>query len=174
MPEHHTKAAALLGERVTPDNKLIALESPSCDLIPDPFYLLHIALLAVYILLGLAVFFLLEMRIRLHKAGWFKTYAGSKVMLAGQLARLASVIVWLASYVVATKTMGLTPGSARVIGILQMICIAVCAAAAVGALVSMTSKKEKASPARYLVHACANTVTVAAIVFFEMYRFWGI
>ncbi|MBR3631426.1 MAG: hypothetical protein IKN55_13275, partial [Oscillospiraceae bacterium] len=168
--------AAVLGERVTPDNRLLALESPSCDLLPEPFFLPKITLLALFIVAGFSAVFLVRIRFMLHRAGKWKSYAGNRVMLAGQLSRLVSVIVWLATYVVMAKEgSGLPPTACAVLGILQMLCAAVCIGTGAAALLSMRAKKEEqALPVRYFLHAAANAVTVCTVVVFEMYRFWEI
>ena len=172
---YNAYAASLLGERVTPDNRLTAIESPSCDMLPDSFFAVKLSLLACFIIAGFSAVFLVRMRFMLFRAGRWKNYAGSGAMLAGQITRLVSVIIWLSTYVVMSKEGGgLPPAICTLLGVLQMLCVAVCSGTAVISLLSMTSKKEKALPARYLLHAAANAVTVCAVVYFEMYQFWGV
>ena len=61
-----------------------------------------------------------------------------------------------------------------VIGIVQMLCVVLCIAAAlISVIIMLTKKPKRTAAARYLLDAAGNVLTVSAIVFFEMYCFWG-
>lgn len=169
------ETAILIGEKVEPDNTLIALQQPSMDLLPDSFYLVKLCLFMVYVLLAVAAVYLLRIRHKLKKHGKWTAYKGSAVMTAGQIARIVSVIVLLVTYVVYVRFSGGIPYAAgSVLGIMQMLCIAVCGISAVTSCVSIPShKKENALTVRYILNTVGCALLVIAVLYFEMYRFWN-
>lgn len=167
-------AAVLFGENVTQDNKLIALQLPSMDLIPCNFYFLKICLLTVYIMLAVVSVYLLLIRFKLKKHGRLTACKGAAVMTAGHIAKLVSVIAMFVMCTIYIKNSGgVSVTSGTVIGILQMICTAICGVSAVTSCISvMSSKKEKALMIRYIFNTTGCVLFVIAVVYFEMYKFW--
>ena len=96
-------------------------------------------------------------------------------MITGQMARLVSVIALVSSCVVFSNHQGGMPMTVgAVIGIVQMLCVVLCIAAAlISVIIMLTKKPKRTAAARYLLDAAGNVLTVSAIVFFEMYCFWG-
>ena len=171
--EDGTRAAALLGEIRTPDNRLVALQSPSNDLIPVKAYMLHLALLTAFILVGVAAVYMMLIRRKLRKAGKWETYAGAGIMTIGRIGRLLSAVLMIATFSFVVSG-GIPTAASAVIGIGQMLCLAACGIAAVICIVSLLRQKEKAHTVQYLLCSGANVITVTAILFFEMYRFWAV
>lgn len=157
----------LLGSK-TYSNGKTAICQPSVDLINDSFYLVKLCLLTVYFLLAAAAIFSLLIRHKLKKHDKWTAYQGSNVMAAGSIARIASVIAFLGTYAVYTVCKGGIPYSAGiVIGSIQIICTAVCAAAAITSLVALI--KEKSHSLRYISSSLCNIFAITAIVYFEMF-----
>ena len=169
------QSAVLIGEKVEPDDTLIALQQPSMDLLPESFYLVKLCLFTVYVMLAVSAVYMLRIRHKLKKYGKWTSYAGSAVVTAGQTARILSVVLVLISFVIyANNQGGISENAAAVIGIFQMICIVICAAAAVCSLISaISSNREKAKTYQYILSTAVNLLTVCAIVYFELYRFWN-
>lgn len=146
---------------------------PSVELLRDPFYLWKLLLLTGYILLGVISVFMLLIRRKLKKADHWKIYAGSGYMTAAQVIRLISVLLLLSLYMFYSMGHGGVRTSGVVIGIGQMVCGAACCVLTVLSLLSLRTKQEKDRLFRYLFSAGSNLVCVGAILYFEMYRFWG-
>lgn len=162
----------LLGEKTLPSGKTV-LQQPSADLLHDGFCIAKLILLALYILLAISAIYLLRISRKLKKHGKQVAIKGVALMTAGQIARLVSVtalFVMIAIY--ASCGGGLPTAAGAVIGVVQMLCAAACGASAATSLMSVISlKKQKA---RYILNTLACAVFVFAIMYFEMYRFWGI
>lgn len=170
-----SESAALFGEKTYPNGKT-ALQQPSVDLFRDGFYIAKLILLTVYLLLAISAVYLLRIARKLKKHNKPLAAKGAAVMTAGQIARLVSVAALLAMVAVYVSFGGGIPTAAGVvIGVAQMLCAAACGASAVTSLVSVfTSKNEKTATVRYILNTAACAVFVLAILYFEMYRFWGI
>lgn len=173
--DSNSGGAMLLGEKTYPNGKT-ALEQPSADLLRDGFYIAKLILLSLYILLAISALYLLRISRKLKKHGKQIPIKGAAIMTAGQIARLVSVADLLVMITIYASFGGGIPAlAAAIIGVIQMLCAAVCAASAATSLVSLfKSKNEKAAKLRCLPNTLACAVFVLAVVYFEMYRFWGI
>lgn len=167
-------SAMLLGTKTYPDGS-IGLQQPSVDLLHERCYLVKLCLLTVYILLAVAAVYLLLIRRKLKKHGKWTAYQGSAVMAAGQIARILSVLALLGTFVVYSQYDGGIPYAAgAVLGITQMLCAAVCGVSAIASCVlALSHKKEKMLTARYILNTVGCVLPILAVVYFEMYRFWG-
>lgn len=168
------EGTVLIGEKTYPDGGT-ALQQPSADMLHDSFYLVKLCLLTVYILLAVAAVYLLRIGLKLKKHGKRTALNSSAVMTAGQISRIVSVIALLVLVVVYASYGGGIPFAAgAAFGIAQMLCAAVCGVSAAMSLVSVVShKNEKALTIRYVMNTIGCVLPIAAILFFEMYRFWG-
>ena len=168
------ESAMLFGVKTYPDGNS-GIETPSNDLIHDGFYLVKLCLFTVYVLLAVAAVYLLRIRHKLKKHGKWTAYNGSAIMTAGQIARLISVLALLGSYMVYANFQGGIPITAgTVLGIVQMFCIAICGISAVTSCISILShKRVKVLTVRYILNTIGCVLPVIAILYFEMYRFWG-
>ncbi len=162
----------LLGEKTLPSGRT-ALQQPSADLLHDGFCIAKLILLALYILLAISAIYLLRISRKLKKHGKQVAIKGAAVMTAGQIARpvsMAALFVMIAIY--ASCGGGLPTAAATIIGVVQMLCAAACGASAATSLVSVISLKQQ--KARYILNTLACAAFVLAIMYFEIYRFWGI
>ena len=148
----------------------------SVELIRDKAYFGKLFLLTLYLVLGIAAFYLLLIRLKMKRAGKTAELKNTGFMTLGQFGRLLSVAALFVSfYIYCLNSGGLSAGECRIIGIVQMVCIAVCGAAAViSAVMLLKHRAEKRYSVRCALSAAGNALAVFAIVFFEMYRFWGI
>ncbi|MDE7099042.1 MAG: beta-lactamase family protein [Ruminococcus sp.] len=169
--EDDTETAVLFGEKVEPNNKLIALQMPSMDLIPCQLYLLKLSLLTVYILLAVVSVYLLLIRHKLKKHNRWTAYKGSAIIATGHIAKLVSVLAMLVMCVIyINNSGGVSVTAGAVFGIMQMLCIVICGVSAVTSCVSvMAYKKEKLLN---IMNTIGCILSVFAIMYFEMYKFW--
>lgn len=169
-----SESAVIFGEKTYPNGKT-ALQQPSADMLHDSFYLVKLCLLTAHVLLAAAAVYLLRIGRKLKKHGKQTAFRGSAIMTAGQIARLVSVLALLVTVVVYASYQGGIPVAAgAVIGIVQMLCVAVCGVSAVTSLVSVLShKNEKALAVRYIMNTVGCVLPIIAVLYFEMYRFWG-
>ena len=167
-------SAALFGVKTYPDGNS-GIETPSMDMIHDRIYLVKLCLLTVYVLSAVAAVYLMRIRHKLKMHGKQTAFYGSSVMTAGQIARLVSVLALLGTYAVYANCQGGIPVTAgAVIGIVQIICTAVCGISAVTSCISFLShKNEKVLTVRYILNTVGCILPILAILYFEMYRFWG-
>jgi len=168
------ETAVILGKKIYPDGNS-AFQQPSMDLIHDRFYLVKLCLFTVYVLSAVAAVYLMLIQHKLKKHGKWTIYQGSAVMTAGQIARLVSVLALLGTYAVLVSHQGGIPFTmGAVLGIVQMLCIVICGVSAVTSCVSIFSfKKEKMLTVRYILNTIGCVLPIIAILYFEMYRFWG-
>ncbi len=150
-----------------------ALGVTSMDLIHDDMYFLKLCLLTVYILSAVGAFYLLRIRRKLRKHGKPVSYSGSSFTAAAHWARISSFIALISTYIVSTNSKGGIPYNAgAVIGSVQIICAAVLAVSAAVSAVSLV--KEKKHLFRYSANAVFSILSIAAVAYFEMYKFWSI
>lgn len=168
------ESAMLLGVTTYPDGNT-GIQQPSMDFLCDSFYLVKLCLFTVYILLAVVAGYLLRIRCKLKKHGKWKAFHGSAIMTAGQIARLVSVLALLGMYMVyANYQSGIPVIADTVFGIVQMLCIAICGISAGTSCISVLShKKEKMLTVRYILNTIGCVLPILAILYFEMYRFWG-
>ncbi|MCH5204462.1 MAG: beta-lactamase family protein [Oscillospiraceae bacterium] len=165
----------LVGFKTYPDGSS-GLQLASMDMIKDSFYLIKLCLLTLYLLTAVAAVYLLLIRRKLKKHSRQTVYKGSAIMTAGQIARIVSVLAMILSFVVfQTNQAGIPFAAGAVIGIIQMLCIAVCAVSAASTAFFIASgKKQKALNVRYIFNTVGCVIPIIAIVYFEMYVFWNI
>ncbi len=136
----------------------------------DRFYIAELCLFTAYVLLAVAAVYLLFTRLKLKKHGRLKEYSGSVLLGAGQTAWLISVLLMFATYVFFVNSGTMTFAVSTAIGITQMICTAVCCAAAAAAVIGLV--RGKSGELHYAANMVCNIIAVAAVVCFEMYKFW--
>ena len=90
------------------------------------------------------------------------------------MAKVVSFAAMISIVVIHMKKKGfLTKTEGMVIGITQLVCLAVCVLALLAAAYSFISKKKRPyGKIRSISCFTGNLITVSAIVFFEMYNFW--
>ena len=138
-------------------------------------YIPKLCLLAGFILCGVASFFILLAKRKLIKAHKTAPLSFAHIITAGQFAKIISLAAMIS--IVALRTNGdrdgLTRTEGMVIGITQLICLALCILALLAAAYSFIAKK-KLPYGRIRSISCitGNLITVSAMVFFEMYNFW--
>ncbi|MBQ5311554.1 MAG: serine hydrolase [Oscillospiraceae bacterium] len=169
--EHGKYAVQLFGERVHPDGSGLAMSST--DLIYDSTYLVKLVLLALYVMLAAVSVFIFLTELKFRKHGRQVAFAGHNTILAGHIARLVSVVLMLASYSAYAENMGgITYESSMVIGIMQMVCMAVIGISAVYSAVCIL--RTKPQRIRNALNIMCCIISLSAVLYFEMYNFWVI
>ena len=163
-----------LGAAKCSDGKKI-MQSLSADYVQDDLFNLKFGSLCGYAglaVLGLILLFAKFIMILTKKR---KKYAGCKLFSLAQFAKAVSVGTAFAALLLYANNMGMTKTQGMVCGIIQMVCALICAITLLSSCGNMFSKKEdKANGFRYFLNVLVNAFAVFVIVFFEMYRFWGI
>ena len=102
----------------------------------------------------------------------YKSYEGAKFVTAAQIAKLVSVGVIVFWISLLTPQYGLYKPQGIIGCIVQMICFAVCLASvfvSVKALIKGGKGKFK-----YIVNVLGNVSFAAAMIVFELMKFWGV
>lgn len=168
-----TESAILLGVK-TDDNGYFSIEQPSVEVIRDDFYFLKLCILVLYFLFAIAAIYMIFIRHKLKKYGKLTAYSGQVFINAGQIAWIISVLLLLSALVCYNKNGGITYGTSAVLGILQIICMAVCVISAATAVFVMIKSRKKMRMAYCAVCIAGNIVLISSVSCFEMYCFWGI
>lgn len=158
------KSARILGETKYSNGRNV-IQMPTNDYVYESFYLVKLMLLAMYMLMGISGFYMLRISVKLKKIS-------SPLMISGHIARLLSLILILTAFVIFNNHLGITKDTLTVIGVLQLVCLAVCGIAAVYALVQ-TIKTKGGARLLHILNVFSNGICVCAILFYEMYRFWN-
>ena len=95
------------------------------------------------------------------------------MMTACSAASLVSLIAILAVFVFFNNNDGLTDVQLTSLGIIQIICLAVCAVAFVSAVLN-TMKAGDKKRILYIFSGVSNAICICAILYYQMYRFWNI
>lgn len=170
--DDNSENAFIIGLKNDSNSNLI-IEQPSVEITHDKLYILKLCLFTVYILLAVLSIFMFLIRYKYKKHGKYQTYKGQNAILIGQISWLTSVILLLITCVIYVQnTGGITYMVSAVIGILQMICIAVSGVSAIISVINLL--KEKSHTYRYILYTLCNIVMIAAAGYFEVYHFWEI
>ncbi len=170
-----SEAAAIIGRKQLPDGR-DALETQSMDVIYDRYYLPKLLLMTAYFLTAVIGSYVIRLRIKLKKSRRTVGIKGAFTATAASAAWLTSLLTMTASMVIYYKYTGGIPAAAgAVMGVIQMLCGGVCAASAAGAAVSAVTAKENRRPALALniLTIAASLLCGTAIVFYQLYCFWG-
>ena len=141
----------------------------------DRAYPAEISLLAIYFVIAIGSVFVLLYKFKAVRKGRYSLTAVGAAQTAGQLIKLLSVAaaVVMIAYAVREESYGLPKAVGVGAGTLNIVCIAVCAAAATASLIGIISNKSnKWAKLRGGVNIAANAAVIAAMLYFEMYRFW--
>lgn len=146
----------------------------ACEFIPESFYMIKLCLIGLFFIAGILSIFVLLGRRKLKKAGMVSSYGGEWVITAGHFAKIVSVgaMLWLMSE--ASSLTGLTKTVGAAVGITELVCLGVCTASALTAAASLFLRRtDKTGRICYIVSLLGNAVTIGAVAFFEMYKFWN-
>lgn len=139
-------------------------------------YVPKLCLLAGFMLCGVASLFILLAKRKLNKARKASPLSFAHIITAGQFAKIISLAAMISIVIFRINeenTDGLTKTQGMIIGITQIICMVICAAALLAAAYSfITKKKLPYGRIRSLSCFTGNLITVSAMIFFEMYNFW--
>jgi len=142
----------------------------------DRAYPAEISLLAAYFMIAIGAVFVLLYKLKLVRAGRHTLTAAGAAQTAGQLIKLlsAAAAVVMIAYAGREETYGLPKAVGIGAGTLNIVCVAVCAAAAAASVGGILSKNpDKCAKLRCGVNIAANVLVMIAIVYFGMYRFWA-
>ena len=167
--EKGEKNVGIMGLKEYPDGTK-ALVSPSVDMVYEDFYLAKLMLFTLYLLMGMGGAYMLLIARKLKKGGRNTKFAGSEVMTLSNAARLVSVVLLLMAYVRFSNHYGISDGYFAVVGIMQIVCMAVCVIGILSAAVNFVKGKEKKM--LYVLSGVSNCICVGAMVFYQVYRFW--
>ena len=144
------------------------------EYISEKMYVPQLVLLAgLFISAVFAAFILLAKR-KLRKSGKLTVRKSEAVLSAAQAAKVVSVLALIAAVANIISPSGLSGTEGAVIGTVQLICLILCAAAAVVGIIRLIGRKSSGYGRIYSAcSAAGNILSAAAVVFFEMYRFWG-
>lgn len=175
VSDEETNTAMVLGTHTRADGTSV-LETASCDMYRYRGFVPVMVLFMVYVLLAILGSYLLRIRLKLTRAKRWTPYKGQALDSAAHGAWLVSVLLVVLLYVFyADGYGGVTFRSGALIGILQMICAAVCAVAAIAAVIRLvTSKKDTRALFYSLSTTLGSVICIGAVAFFELYKFWGI
>ncbi|WP_303834396.1 serine hydrolase [Ruminococcus flavefaciens] len=139
-------------------------------------YIPKLCLLAGFMLCGVASLFILLAKRKLNKAHKAAPLSFAHIITAGQFAKIVSLAAMISIVVVRIQgdNDGLTKTQGMVIGITQLLCLGICVLALLAAAYSLIAKKKLPyRKIRSISCFAGNLITVSAMIFFEMYNFWG-
>ncbi len=162
--------SGILAPKVLDDGTKI-VDMGSMSFVQDNMYIPKVALLVVFVIMAIASGIIVFVKFILVLVKKRKTYKGSKQISLAQLFKLAPIaalVPMLASSVGVTKPLGIIFAAA------SAICAISAAIAVVSDITALCSKAEnKAKAWRYILNIIWNILTVATVLVFEMYQFWG-
>ena len=163
----------LMGGKTYSDGS-IGFDLGAYELLPEKMYTVKLCFLTAFFMTAAASVFILLIKIKMKRASKLRHYTGIGIITASQAAKIisAAAVVTLTSFAAREGTYGLPKAVGVPIGIVQNVCIAVCAVAALVSVYALLAKKpEKLNKFRYILNIAGNVLTVFVIVYFEMYKF---
>lgn len=167
--------AMLIGGKTYSDGSR-GLSLGTSELIPEKLYTLKLCALTAFFMTAAASVFIILIKIKMKRANKLRHYTGIGVITAGQAAKIISVtaVVVLISFAAREETYGLPKAVGVSVGIVQIVCMALCALAALVSVYALLAKKPgKRDKFRYIFNIAGNALTVFVIAYFEMYKFRG-
>lgn len=169
---HDPNGTSLIGGKHYSDGGF-GLNIGAADYMHDPRYLPKLCLLAAYILTAIVSVYLLRIRRKLRKAGRWQPDLGGRIRCTAEIAKIVSLILIAVAPAFNSLYYGLPKPVAVGIGIGQIICMAFCIAAAICAVCECLKQSAIRRRLWAICSIAGNAVTVGAMVYFEMFRFWG-
>lgn len=169
------KNAVLIGAKTYSDGGN-GLNLGASELIPEKMYIIKLCALTAFFMLAAASVFILLIKLKMKRANRLRHYSGIGVITAGQAAKIvsAAAAVTLVSFAAMEETYGLPKAVGISAGIVQIICMTVCAAAVLVSVYALIAEKPaKLNKFRYIFNITGNALTVFVIAYFEMYKFRG-
>ena len=162
--------SGIIALKVLDDGTKIA-DMGSMSFIQDNMFIPKIALIVLFVIMALVSAIIVLVKFILVLAKKRKTYKGSKQISLAQLFKLAPIaaaVPMLLSSIGVTKPLGIIFAAA------SAICAVFAAIAVVSDVTALCSKADnKAKAWRYILNIIWNILTVATVLVFEMYQFWG-
>lgn len=158
----------------TDDNGKRIIRFTSADYTEAPYVPIQVASIVMYAIFAVVSVILLIIKLirRLMKKN--SSYSGAAMIIAGQLAKIVSVIMIPVLLFRLTAGWGLDKTDGVIIGCVQAVCMIICAMAALSSAVMLFSKQEKkAKNAKYILNMLANAFAVCFAVYFDLFQFWG-
>ena len=157
--------------RVTSDGTRV-IDIGSSGYVTEKGLVAELILMCFYVLCVAVAAILLIIKLIKVIAKKYKSYPGAKIITAAQIAKLVSagvIVFWLSVF---TAQYGLYKAQGIIGCIVQMLCLGICA---ISALVSVkelvTGEKKKFT---YFTNIISNVGFAAAMVVFELIKFWGV
>ena len=154
------------------DDGTRVLDISSAGYVTEKGLIAELILMCVYVLCVLVAAVLLIIKLIKVIAKKNRPYAGSKVVTAAQIAKLVSVGVILFWISLLTPQYGLYKPQGVIGCFVQMLCFAVCAASAFVSVKALV-KGEKGK-FKYIVNVLGNASFAAAMIVFELMKFWSV
>ncbi len=154
------------------DDGTHVLDISSAAYVTEKGLIAELVLMCLYVLCVVAAAVLLIIKLIKVIAKKYKSYEGAKFVTAAQIAKLVSVGVIVFWISLLTPQYGLYKPQGIIGCIVQMICFAVCLASAfVSVKVLIKGGKGKF---KYIVSVIGNVSFAAAMIVFELMKFWGV
>ncbi len=158
---------------VTLEDGSKALCSAASSIVEVRNYIPMMLLFSGYLIAAVVSLFALRIKRMLKKDHRLRAEKGAAVISAAQVMKLISLLFVLTIQAYA-NAYGLSYTAGKAFGILQMLCAAVCtAAAAVSAVRMLKGEKGRLPMLRNLMNIAGNAVTVCTVIVFQMYQFWA-
>ena len=154
------------------DDGTMVFDIASSGYVSETGLIAELILMCLYVLCVLVAVVLLIIKLIKVIVKKNKPYAGSKIVTAAQLAKLVSVgviVFWLSVF---SSQYGLYKPQGVIGCFVQMICFVVCLASAFVSVKALT--KGDKGKFKYIVNVLGNVVFAAAMVVFELMKFWGV
>ncbi|MDE6032194.1 MAG: hypothetical protein K2G32_11290, partial [Oscillospiraceae bacterium] len=171
----HDETAIILGSKTYSDGGS-GFDLGTSELMYEKMYIPKLCALTAFFMLAAASVFILLIKLKMKRANKLRHYTGIGIITADQTAKIVSVIsvVVLAAFAAREETYGLPKAMGVSIGIVQIVCMAICAVAAlVSAYALLAKKPAKPDKLRYILDIAGNALTIFVIAYFEMFKFWG-
>lgn len=158
-----------LVQRVKYSNGREGIHLGGGDYIKDPLFSVKISLFAAYVLLAVIAVFVLLSKRKLIKAGRMQQNLTERVIIISQICNIISVLGLLLAPTIAN--FGIPRPFGVMIGVLQMLCLAVFAAAVIVSVMQMI--KRAPQKWRYISMTVWSAIVAGTILCFHTYQFWG-
>lgn len=165
----------LLGEKKRSDGKE-SFATGAMEIEKAHAYPAEISLIAMYFAITIGSIFILLYKVKMARCGRGKVTVSGSLITAAQVIKIMSVLAAIALIAFAGREV--TYGVPKVIGIsagtINITCIITCMLAGIVSLISLLSKNSnKLKKVSYGINIAANALIIIAIIYFEMYKFWG-
>ena len=159
----------------TSENGSRVIHVSSSDFVANPSGSVNTIILWIYVMLGLTSVVIVVVKIIMQLLKKFKTYEGSGIIMISELAMFFSMLAAVVSVNLYRTQYGLTKVQGTLFSLVHMGCFVAAVLSVLSSIFAIRNLNDDDSSLkmRYIVNIAMNGFFGFAVVFLQLFMFWG-